>query len=65
MHGNIIKNIPPPKDNEPIHFSMLAVHPGIYQSTLKKYRRYSVKPPEKYKPEVNWDLQRVWKVLNL
>jgi hypothetical protein len=44
---------------------MLNVHPDIYKATLQKYRKYSMPSPKKYKPEVNWDLKRVWKVLNL
>jgi hypothetical protein len=48
-----------------VDFSMLGVNPDMYEATLKKFRKYSIKPAEKYKPEVNWNLRRVWKVLNL
>ena len=44
---------------------MLLANPDMYQKTLKKFRKYNIKTPEKYKPELNWDLKRVWKVLNL
>ncbi len=63
MHGNIIRKIP--LNNEPVNFSMLGANPDMYKATLKKFRKYTMKPVEKYKPEVNWDLKRVWKVLNL
>jgi hypothetical protein len=64
-HGYVIKKIPTGKYCEPADFSMLGVNPDMYEATLKKFRKYSIKPPEKYKPEVNWNLRRVWKVLNL
>ncbi len=44
---------------------MLGANPDMYQATLKKFRKYTMKQPEKYKPDVNWNLKRVWKVLNL
>jgi hypothetical protein len=50
---------------ENVHFSMLKVNPDMYEKTMDKFRKYSIKPREKYKPEINWELKRVWKVLNL
>ncbi len=44
---------------------MLGANPDMYEATLKKFRKYTMKPAEKYKPDVNWNLKRVWKVLNL
>ncbi len=44
---------------------MLGANPDMYQATLKKFRKFTMKPAQKYKPDVNWDLKRVWKVLNL
>lgn len=44
---------------------MLGANPDMYESTLNKFRKYTMKPIEKQKPEVNWNLKRVWKVLNL
>ena len=44
---------------------MLGVNTDMYQSTLKKFRKYTIKPTPKSKSEVNWNLKRVWKVLNL
>lgn len=65
MHGNIIRTFPKDIDNEKIDFSMLKANPDMYASTVKKFRKYTMKQPQKYKPDVNWDLKRVWKVLNL
>lgn len=44
---------------------MLGANPDMYEATLKKFRKYTMKPVQKYKPDVNWNLKRVWKVLNL
>ncbi len=44
---------------------MLRVNPDMYEKTVDKFRKYNIKPREKYKPEINWELKRVWKVLNL
>lgn len=44
---------------------MLKANPDMYQATLKKFRKLTMKPEAKVKPEVNWKLKRVWKVLNL
>ena len=44
---------------------MLQANPDHYESTLRKFRRWTMKPQVKPKPEVNWNLKRVWKVLNL
>lgn len=44
---------------------MLKTNPDMYAATLKKFRKYTMKQPEKLKPEVNWKLKRIWKVLNL
>lgn len=37
----------------------------MYEETEKKFRRFVKKPKIPYKPNVNWDMKRVWKVLNL
>lgn len=37
----------------------------MYQDTLKKFRRFHKKPKAKQKSEVNWNMKRVWRVLNL
>jgi len=50
---------------EDVQFSMLKVNPDMYDKTVDKFRKYNIKPKEKYVPEVNWELKRVWKVLNL
>lgn len=44
---------------------MLKINPDMYTSTMKKFRKHTMKQPEKYKPHLNWSLKRVWKVLNL
>lgn len=44
---------------------MLSANPDMYRATLKKFRKYTMKQPEKAKPQVDWNLKRVWKVLNL
>lgn len=44
---------------------MLEVNRDMFESTQKKFRKYTMKPQEKVKPQVNWNLKRVWKVLNL
>ena len=65
MHGNVIRRIPAFKTEDEGNFSMLNTNPDMYQATLKKFRKLTMKPPTKVKPEVNWKLKRVWKVLNL
>lgn len=50
MHGNVIKKIPIMRNTEPVNFSMLAANPDMYEATLKKFRKYSIKPTPKYKP---------------
>lgn len=37
----------------------------MYKETQKKFRRFHKKEQVKRKSEVNWDMKRVWKVLNL
>jgi len=37
----------------------------MYRETLKKFKRFHKKPQPREKSEVNWDMKRVWKVLNL
>jgi hypothetical protein len=44
---------------------MLGANPDMYERTVKKFRKWNVKPVDKYQANVNWDLKRVWKVLNL
>ena len=29
---------------------MLGANPDMYEATLKKFRKFTMKPPEKYKP---------------
>ena len=65
MHGNVIRKIPNFKSEQDSNFSMLTANPDMYQATLKKFRKLTMKPEAKAKPEVNWKLKRVWKVLNL
>ena len=65
MHGNVVRNIPNFKNIKDENFSMLKANPDMYQATLKKFRKFTMKPQEKAKPDVNWKLKRVWKVLNL
>lgn len=50
MHGNVIKKIPIMRNTQPVNFSMLAANPDMYEATLKKFRKYSIKPTPKYKP---------------
>ena len=65
MHGNLVKAYSSFTTDEEVHFSMLEANPDMYQATLKKFRKWTMKPQIRVKPEVNWNLKRVWKVLNL
>jgi hypothetical protein len=38
------------KEEETTNFSMLRANPDMYEATLKKFRKYNLKVPEKYKP---------------
>jgi hypothetical protein len=44
MHGNLIRKIPVINNDEPVNFSMLGANPDMYQATLKKFRKYSMRP---------------------
>lgn len=44
---------------------MLQSNKEMYKETLKKFRRFHKKDIIQQKSEVNWDMKRVWKVLNL
>lgn len=44
---------------------MLQSNKEMYKETLKKFRRFHKKEQPRQKSEVNWDMKRVWKVLNL
>ncbi len=37
----------------------------MYKETVKKFRRFMKQPKIAYRPDVNWDMKRIWKVLNL
>lgn len=51
MHGKIIRNVPDVKGLEgDINFSMLHANPDMYNATLKKFRKFTMKQPEKKKP---------------
>lgn len=65
MHGNVIKKVRANNSSDEVKFSMLKANPDMYEATLKKFRKYTMKPSDKYKPDVNWNMKRVWKVLNL
>lgn len=65
MHGNVIKRVRTNNSSDDVKFSMLQANPDMYAATMKKFRKFTMKPVEKYKPDVNWNLKRVWKVLNL
>ena len=68
MHGAIIKQFNQNQNKcmtEDVNFSMLKANPDMYEGTVKKFRKWNIKPTVKYKPSLNWDLKRVWKVLNL
>ncbi len=45
MHGNVIRKISVSGDKEPVNFSMLGANPDMYEATLKKFRKYTVKAP--------------------
>lgn len=52
MHGNIIKTFTKDKNakiNEDVQFSMLAANPDMYESTLKKFRKFKEKVPDRKK----------------
>ena len=65
MHGNVIKKVRGNDSAEAGKFSMLAANPDMWMAIKKKYRKFEMKPSEKLKADVNWNLKRVWKVLNL
>lgn len=45
MHGAIVRYVPPELSNDaPLNFSMLKANPDMYESTLKKFRKYNIKP---------------------
>jgi hypothetical protein len=50
---------------KPPYFSMLESNKEMYNETVKKFRRFMKQPKIQYKPNVNWTMKRVWKVLNL
>jgi hypothetical protein len=53
MHGNIIRQYSKEENSkitEDIQFSMLKVNPDMYEKTMDKFRKYNIKPREKYKP---------------
>jgi len=66
MHGNIIWKPPKGRSAEKdSNFSMLTANPDMYASTLKKFRKYNIKPKVKYEPNTSWDFKRVWRALKL
>jgi hypothetical protein len=44
---------------------MLKCNAKMYEETYKKFRRFHKEKEPRKKSEANWDMKRVWKVLNL
>lgn len=65
MHGNVIKRVRANNMAGEVNFSMLKANPDMYEATMKKFRKFTMKPAEKYKPNLSRSEERVWKVLNL
>lgn len=42
--------------NEDIQFSMLAANPDMYESTLKKFRKFNCRVPAKKNTEIGYNL---------